>query len=58
MTQSLQDTSVVVPLSLKYLNEVRADRQVQARTYLTLDAAQSAKLSDNDIRAFMAKVLK
>lgn len=58
VTQSLQDTSVVVPLSLKYLNEVRADRQVQARTYLTLDAAQSAKLSDNDIRAFMAKVLK
>ncbi|KAF0969133.1 MULTISPECIES: lipase family protein [Gordonia] len=58
MTQSLQDTSVVVPLSLKYLNEARADRQVQSRTYLTLDGAQSAKLSDNDIRAFIAKILK
>ncbi len=57
MTQSLQDTSVVVPLSLKYLNEARADRKVQARTYLTLDSAQSVKLSDNDIRAFIAKVL-
>ncbi|MDV6309847.1 lipase family protein [Gordonia amicalis] len=58
MTQSLQDTSVVVPLSLKYLNEARADRLVQARTYLTLDGAQSAKLSDNDIRAFIAKILR
>ncbi|MEO9327288.1 alpha/beta hydrolase family protein [Gordonia aurantiaca] len=58
MTQSLQDTSVVVPLTLKYLNEARADRQVQPRTYLVLDAAQSKKLSDNDIRAFVAKILK
>ncbi|WP_279104304.1 alpha/beta hydrolase family protein [Gordonia paraffinivorans] len=58
MTQSLQDTSVVVPLTLKYLNEARADRKATPRTYLVLDAAQSKKLSDDDIRGFIAKVLK
>lgn len=58
MTQSLQDTSVVVPTTLKYLNDARADRRVTARTYLTLDATRSKQLSENDTRAFVARLLR
>ncbi|UPG67065.1 alpha/beta hydrolase family protein [Gordonia hongkongensis] len=59
MTQTLQDTSVVVPLTLKYLNDARVgDSKVSARTYLTLDGAQSKRFSDTDIRAFVARVLR
>ncbi len=59
MTQTLQDTSVVVPLTLKYLNDARVgDSKVSARTYLTLDGAQSKRFSDADIRAFVARVLR
>ncbi|WP_238420111.1 S9 family peptidase [Gordonia sp. 'Campus'] len=59
MTQTLQDTSVVVPLTLKYLNDARAgDSKVSARTYLTLDGAQSKRMSDTDIRGFVARVLR
>ncbi|AFR50013.1 alpha/beta hydrolase family protein [Gordonia sp. KTR9] len=59
MTQTLQDTSVVVPLTLKYLNDARAgDTKVSARTYLTLDGAHSKRLSDTDIRGFVARILR
>ncbi|WP_055475879.1 alpha/beta hydrolase family protein [Gordonia sp. HS-NH1] len=59
MTQTLQDTSVVVPLTLKYLNDARAgDTKVSARTYLTLDGTHSKRLSDTDIRGFVARILR
>ncbi|UPW07722.1 lipase family protein [Gordonia terrae] len=59
MTQTLQDTSVVVPLTLKYLNDARGgDAKVSARTYLTLDGAQSKRFSDTDIRGFVARILQ
>ncbi|MCR5976935.1 lipase [Gordonia jinghuaiqii] len=59
MTQALQDTSVVVPLTLKYLNESRvADRQVDARIYFTFAESQADQYSDNDIRAFFTRILR
>ncbi|NDK88026.1 lipase [Gordonia desulfuricans] len=59
MSQTLQDPNVVVPVTLKYLNDARvADRRVTARTYLTPDAAQAQTMADNDIRGFVARVTK
>ncbi|MAU84083.1 lipase family protein [Gordonia sp. Z-3] len=57
MTQSLFDQDVVVPLSLRYLNDAQhADRRVTARTYLAVNQQQSEALSDNDMRWFVARV--
>ncbi|MDY6808728.1 MAG: lipase family protein [Actinomycetota bacterium] len=57
MTQSLFDQNVVVPLSLRYLNDAQhADRRVTARTYLAFNQQQSESLSDNDMRWFVARV--
>ncbi|RPA12985.1 lipase family protein [Gordonia sp. OPL2] len=57
MTQSLFDQNVVVPLSLRYLNDARtADRRVSARTYLAVNDQQSDALSDNDIRWFVSRL--
>ncbi|MEE4021909.1 lipase family protein [Gordonia sp. PKS22-38] len=57
MTQSLFDQNVVVPLSLRYLNDAQnADRQVTARTYLAINQQQSEALSDNDMRWFVSRL--
>ncbi|WAC56150.1 lipase family protein [Gordonia sp. SL306] len=57
MTQSLFDQNVIVPLSLRYLNDARAaDRRVTARTYLAVNQQQSDALSDNDIRWFVSRL--
>ncbi|MFW0786644.1 lipase [Gordonia sp. CPCC 206044] len=58
LTQSLFDQNVIVPLSLRYLNDARAaDSRVSARTYLVLNDQQADALSDNDIRAFVSRLL-
>ena len=59
MTQTLQDPNVVVPLTLKYINDARtADRRVSGRTYLTLDERQATSMSDNDTRDFVAGLMR
>ncbi|MGW0039356.1 lipase family protein [Gordonia sp. NPDC003376] len=59
MTQTLQDPNVVVPVTLKYINDARvADRRVTARTYLTPDATQAQTMADNDIRQFVTRVTR
>lgn len=59
MTQTLQDPSVVVPLTLRYINDARvADRRVEAHTYLTLDGSAAKTLADNDTRAFLTRVMR
>ncbi|AZG48727.1 alpha/beta hydrolase [Gordonia insulae] len=57
MAQSLFDQNVIVPLSLRYLNDARtADRRVTARTYLAVNQQQFEALSDNDIRWFVSRL--
>ncbi|MGC4933003.1 alpha/beta hydrolase family protein [Gordonia sp. DT30] len=59
MTQTLQDPDVVVPLSLKYINEARtADSRVDGRTYLTLDGTQAASLAADNTRDFVSRVMR
>ncbi|MGK2320109.1 lipase family protein [Gordonia rhizosphera NBRC 16068] len=59
LTQGLFDQNVVVPLSLRYLNDAQAaDRHVTARTYLVFNQQQSDALSDNDIGSFVSRLLR
>lgn len=59
MTQGLIDPSVIVPLTLKYINDARlADRQVSPRPYLTLSEDGARRMADNDIRSFVANVMR
>lgn len=59
MTQGLVDPSVIVPLTFKYINDARsADRQVSPRPYLTLSEDSANRMADNDIRAFVATVMR
>ncbi|WP_411348824.1 lipase family protein [Gordonia sputi] len=59
MTQGLVDPSVIVPLTLNYINDARmADRQVSPRPYLTLSADGANRMADNDIRSFIATVMR
>ncbi|MFT4125728.1 MAG: lipase family protein [Gordonia sp. (in: high G+C Gram-positive bacteria)] len=59
MTQSVRDTTVVVPLTLAYLHAARAgNRRVTARTYLTADTAQAARSADTDRDRFLQTVLR
>ena len=59
MTQGLVDPSVIVPLTLNYINDARmADRQVSPRPYLTLSADSANRMADNDIRSFIATTMR
>ncbi|MGV9671239.1 MULTISPECIES: alpha/beta hydrolase family protein [unclassified Gordonia (in: high G+C Gram-positive bacteria)] len=58
MSQTLQDSAVIVPLTLKYITDARTDRLVDGRTYLTPVASQAESMSDNDVRAFVARVTR
>ncbi|MEP9417281.1 lipase [Gordonia sp. VNQ95] len=58
MSQTLQDSAVIVPLTLKYITDARADRLVDGRTYLTPIGSQAETMSDNDVRAFVARVTR
>ncbi|GAC66452.1 lipase family protein [Gordonia soli] len=58
LAQSIHDDGVVVPMTLKYLNDAQlGDRKVTARTYLTLTAQQSNALADQETRTFVSKSL-
>lgn len=59
MTQTLADPTVIVPLTLKYINDARlADSRVDGRTYLTPVQSQAQSMSADDTRAFLTRVLR
>ncbi|MFT4043994.1 MAG: lipase family protein [Gordonia sp. (in: high G+C Gram-positive bacteria)] len=59
MGQGLVDPTVVVPLTLKYINDARlADSHVVARPYPVFRFSQATALSDKDFRWFVARQLR